>query len=204
MNLPNLLSLVRVIIAPLFVWVFAQEGWVYALLALVLSAIIEATDFLDGYIARSRNLVTDFGKLFDPISDRISRFIIFMTFMYHGLVPLWMLVIIYLRDEIVSFVRMLAANRNIVVAARPSGKIKAVSQAIAINIVLMVRFAFIVSGASRESYDQYVGGAAWWLMAVVTLVTFVSIFDYAGGNWRIVSSYLKEERSAETKEENHD
>lgn len=189
MNLANLLTISRIFLAPIFAALYFMDGWGWALAAFAISIIIEITDLYDGRVARGYGIVSDLGKLLDPFADRLSRFTIFLVFLVDGLAPLWMIIIFYFRDEFVSLMRMLAAKRDIVIAARQSGKIKAVTQGIAINVVLFLRFVMIAAGASEEVIATYLQGTAWVLLLVVTIVTVVSWVDYMRGSMEVIRSY---------------
>ena len=188
-NIANFLSFLRILLAPIFVYVFFLDGWGWAFVAFWIALGIELTDIYDGRLARQYGVVSDFGKLFDPIADRISRFTIFLAFLAAGLAPLWMVTLLYLRDEMVSLIRMLAANRNIVVAARQSGKIKAVTQGIAICVTLFVKFVLLFLGVSDQVYTDVLYQTAWFLMFLTTATTLVSLVDYLYSGREVLKSY---------------
>ena len=100
--------------------------------------ILEITDLLDGRIARSYGQVTSFGKLFDPFSDAFSRFTLFLGLYEIGVADLWMIVLIFYRDSSISFFRSVAAVRNVVLAARTSGKAKAIVQGVGTQVIFLL------------------------------------------------------------------
>ncbi len=138
----NLLTLSRIALSPVFVWAFL-EGHVHGharwaqWTALAVAVSFELTDAFDGWVARARNEVSDFGKILDPLADGISRFTVFLCFLAAGYATVWTVAVVFWRDAVVSTLRVLAAGQNIVVAARPAGKAKAVVQAVGILAILV-------------------------------------------------------------------
>ena len=145
MNLPNKLTIARVCMIPLLVAVlqiglaadfgFSMETARYIAVAIFLTA--AATDWLDGYLARKMNLVTDFGKFMDPLADKILVMAAMVYMVVLGDIGAWVLVLIESREFIIAGVRMVAAGKNVVIAAGMWGKLKTVVQMIMIPIVLL-------------------------------------------------------------------
>ena len=138
MKAPNILTVSRFILAPVFVVFFLFHTTWSLVICILIAAIIELTDFLDGRLARRNKQITDFGKLMDPFADSVSRFSIFISFLSAGLAPVWIIVIFFYRDTLVSVVRVFSMKEGVVVAARRSGKTKAWVQAFAIFFVLFI------------------------------------------------------------------
>ena len=136
MTLPNKITVARIILAPLFFISYFLPQWtgrfneISAYLILLIFAGIEISDFLDGYLARKYNLVTDLGKVLDPFADVLSRITYFLCFAFTGLMPLWVFLIIIYRELAITFLRMMMMGRGIVVAASLWGKLKAITYAI--------------------------------------------------------------------------
>ena len=152
MNLPTKLTVTRMVLTPLYLVVFFLPFWfgtdsslpilnkVSALFLILLFIICEFTDFLDGYIARKYNLVTDLGKLLDPFSDVLIRITYFLGFSYIGFMPIWAFALILYREFGILFVRMLSIKRGIVVPANIWGKGKAVLYAVSTVVGLLFLF----------------------------------------------------------------
>jgi CDP-diacylglycerol--glycerol-3-phosphate 3-phosphatidyltransferase len=134
----NLCTLSRIVLSPLFVILFLQGNRWSLVGATAVAILLEITDIADGALARRLDNVTEVGKLLDPFADRIARFSAFLAFFAHGerYCELWMLLVFFYRDAAVSFLRILAARNQVVLAARLSGKIKAWFQGIAILTTL--------------------------------------------------------------------
>ena len=134
MNLPNKLTIGRIIAVPFFVAAYMLEWYIVAFAIFVLASI---TDMLDGKIARKYNLISNFGKFADPLADKILVYSAFCLFI-GNLMPAWMLIVILTREFVVSGIRAVAASEGIVIAAGMSGKIKTVLQMIAVPMMLIV------------------------------------------------------------------
>lgn len=124
MNLANKLTLLRVLMIPAFLGVLYWGGPNSEYIALAIFVIASLTDFLDGYIARSRNLVTDFGKFMDPLADKVLVTTAMLWFVQTGVMPAWAVAIVIFREFAISGIRLIAAERGRVIAAAWSGKIK--------------------------------------------------------------------------------
>ena len=134
MNLPNKLTIGRVVAVPFFIAAYMLE---YYLVAFIIFMAASFTDMLDGKIARKYNLVTNFGKIMDPLADKVLVYSAFCL-MIPQYVPAWMFIIILAREFTVAGMRTVAASEGIVVAAGMSGKIKTVLQMIAVPLLLLV------------------------------------------------------------------
>ena len=134
MNLPNKLTVGRMIAVPFFVALYMLG---YNLIAFVLFIAASLTDMLDGKIARKHNLVTNFGKIMDPLADKILVYSAFCLMVGGGTVPGWMLIVILAREFAVAGMRTVAASEGLVIAADMAGKIKTVLQMIAVPLLLL-------------------------------------------------------------------
>jgi CDP-diacylglycerol--glycerol-3-phosphate 3-phosphatidyltransferase len=146
-------------------------------LALVFAVLIELSDAFDGMLARQRKEVTDFGKIFDPVCDSLSRQTVFLAFLISGIIPLWMFLVFLYRDSLMSFLRVMCAVDGTVVAARPSGKLKAVFQAFASFLIIGILLARVYGfGSIPETlWGRHTG---FWIMLPVAIFTVLSFFDY--------------------------
>lgn len=164
MNLPNKLTFIRLLMAIPFIY-FLQNSdgvWEYRIVALVLFIIASLTDFFDGYLARKYNLITDFGKIMDPLADKIlviSALVIFVDLSY---IPSWMSIIVIAREFLISGIRMLAAAKGEVIPAGKLGKYKTTTQMIVIMIMMLV---------GKNKYNFY-------LMLIPVILTLWSGIEY--------------------------
>jgi CDP-diacylglycerol--glycerol-3-phosphate 3-phosphatidyltransferase len=189
---PNAITAARLPLAPLAVLFLVLDTPWSTLVAAGLALTLEITDILDGRIARQYGHVTTFGKLFDPFSDAFSRFTLFLGLYHVGVADLWMIIVIFYRDSSVSFLRTVAAVRNVVLSARQSGKIKAVVQGVGTQVAfLALAISELVPSAPIPAE------LPWWSMLIMTLVTALSFVDYFVGNLPILRSAWSETPTAE-------
>lgn len=152
LNLPNQLTLLRILLIPVIVILpligALQTYIVFAsvslgdLLILIVFAFASFTDFLDGYIARKRHLVTDFGKFMDPLADKLLVFAAFIILIEMNRISGWIVMIIIAREFMVTGIRILAANNHCVIAASSLGKLKTISQMATIIVLLLDNYPF--------------------------------------------------------------
>ena len=142
--------------------------------------ICECSDVLDGMLARKRNEVTDLGKVLDPMADSITHISLFLTFT-QGFVslPLILVFIFLYRDILISTLRTLCALRGVVLAARFSGKMKAIIQAAAIFIILFMMIPYATRLISLNLFQQ----VSLFAVSAAALYTLISIIDYIYANW---------------------
>ena len=149
MNLPNKLTLARMIAVPFFIAAFLLGAYPLALVLFVAASI---TDYFDGKIARSQNLVTNFGKIMDPLADKILVYSALCLFIETDSIEAWMLIIILAREFIVAGMRTVAASEGRVLAAGMSGKIKTVLQMIAVIVMMAGLWFKDISAISIAGY----------------------------------------------------
>jgi CDP-diacylglycerol--glycerol-3-phosphate 3-phosphatidyltransferase len=186
LHLPNILTLYRIFLSPVFIafFVLSDSLWARAVcLALVISFLV--TDYLDGYFARKGNLVSDSGKLLDPLADKICNFSVFLCFLIQGYAHIWMVAAIFYRDALVNLLRAFAAAKNIVIGARTTGKWKTGLQGGGMVIVLVLILGEKLIGGDLLKKEQVL---LWsnWIMGVIAVVTCLSLIDYIKANWQIV------------------
>jgi CDP-diacylglycerol--glycerol-3-phosphate 3-phosphatidyltransferase len=176
MNLANKLTMSRILMIPVFIalLVFSKDkDSVYRYAALGVFVVAAATDALDGHVARKYNMITDFGKLMDPLADKIlvSSALIILTEL--GNIDSWIVTIVIAREFIISGIRLIATEKNIIIAASPLGKLKTVSQMLSIILMLL----------SIESI-HVITNISIWLMCILSVV---SLLDYIIKNKNVIS-----------------
>ena len=162
MNLPNKLTIARIIAVPFFIAAYYLEWHLVAFLIFIAASF---TDMLDGKIARKYDLVTNFGKIMDPLADKVLVYSAFCL-MVPDPVPGWMLIIILARDFLVAGVRTVAASEGIVIAAAMSGKIKTVLQMVAVCMLL-------IAPVINTSWFLILGKIVLWAALVMTVISGV-------------------------------
>jgi CDP-diacylglycerol--glycerol-3-phosphate 3-phosphatidyltransferase len=186
MNLPHYLTLLRIFLSPLFPILYLEREWLgipplwLPYILLILLAICECSDVLDGMLARKRNEVTDLGKVLDPMADSIIHISLFLTFT-QGFVqlPLLLVLVFFYRDLFVSTLRTLCALRGVALAARFSGKMKAIMQAAVAFLIIFLMIPYTMGFISLALFQQI----TLFAVAIAALYTVVSIVDYVYANW---------------------
>ncbi|MSS60438.1 CDP-diacylglycerol--glycerol-3-phosphate 3-phosphatidyltransferase [Fusobacterium sp. FSA-380-WT-2B] len=165
MNLPNKLTFLRLILVVPFIYFlqFSDEGgFTYRAIAFVIFVIASLTDFFDGYLARKHNLITDFGKIMDPLADKVLVISALVIFVDLGYIPSWMSIVVIAREFLISGIRMLAAAKGEVIPAGKLGKYKTTSQMIVILIMMLF---------GRNPYNFY-------MMLIPVILTLWSGWEY--------------------------
>lgn len=171
MNLPNILSLCRIVMAAIFtLFLSINTSWA-PLAALIFFALAAITDFFDGYLARKLNLVTDLGKLLDPLADKILVAAAFVCFTAMGLCPAWVTVAILFREFSVTGLRLLLVEKQVVLPADQWGKWKTVSQ---MAYCILVLLGLSISGSAGGGWMIY----SHILLGIVLLLTLASGANY--------------------------
>jgi len=197
MNLPNKLTVSRFALTVVFLWAMFSKFAFNDTLALIFFCLAGVTDFLDGRIARKRNLITNFGILMDPLADKImtcSAFIAFVesTHLHPGApvkVAAWMVVIIVARELAITGLRLLAASKNIVLAAERYGKHKTISQIIAIIALLVTDACQEWPDGLKNLFVAWAPGFAEIMLWLTVGLTALSGIIYL---WRNRALYLED------------
>lgn len=163
MNLPNKLTMGRIFAIPVFIVIFLMDYRYAAAVVFILAAL---TDMLDGHIARKRNLVTNFGKLMDPLADKLLVMSALICLAQVGDVAGWMVIVILGREFIITGMRQVAAAQGIVIAAGTTGKIKTITQMIAIPLLILENWPFSMLGFNLPMDVIFL-----WIALIMTVVS---------------------------------
>ena len=202
MKLSNKFTLMRVCFAPVFFLIYSIPIWTGSVLLQQISAycmiplliIFELTDFFDGYYARKRGEVGDFGKLFDPFADVMLNLTVFLCAMssvnriFGGYMPSLIFVLILYRELSMNFLRMIASKQGVAIAARKGGKLKTVSYIVSGFFALAVESALRL-GYGLGGYGSELHTAAVALFSLCLVLSYLSFIDYL----RIFASILKKD-----------
>ena len=193
MNLANKLTLLRILLVPIFlIFIVVKEIPYGTFIATFIFIIASITDKLDGYIARSRNQITNFGKFMDPLADKLLVTTALITLVEYSIVPSWAAIIIIAREFAVSGLRTLAASEGKVIAASWWGKIKTVIQIIAI-ILLLIQvnisetaslYSVVINSSFLTNFFKYVPGI---MLDISVIITIISGYDYFRKNKGIIT-----------------
>lgn len=177
MNLPNKLTILRMIMIPVFLVVLYIPGlgMVGNIAAAAIFILASITDFLDGKIARKYNLVTNFGKFMDPLADKLLVCSALIAFVELGYLPAWIVIIIISREFIISGFRLIAADKGVVIAANYWGKFKTTFQMI-MTILLILQLDY-----------PYADTVEWIFVYIALALTVISLVDYIYKNIGVMS-----------------
>lgn len=188
MNLPNKLTLSRIILTFVFMF-FLFTHWKYGkLAAFMVFALASFTDYIDGKIAKKRGLVSDFGKFMDPIADKILILAAFLAFVEMKLIPAWSVVIIIFREFVVLGLRILGIIKGHIISASRAGKHKTVSQVITVFFILS--YLVIQQYAENRAIwtpwlDNISKEAILTMMIITVMLTLISGASYISKNRRL-------------------
>ena len=184
MNLPNKLTISRIIAVPFFIGCYMTGFYIPAFILFILASL---TDMLDGKIARKYNLVTNFGKIMDPLADKNLVYTAFCLMVEDGTVPGWMLIVILAREFLIAGMRTVAASEGIVIAAAMSGKIKTVLQMIAVPLLLLATAVGTSAGVSVSVIYVLNMAARIFLWASLVMTVYSGI-EYTMKNKNVFSA----------------
>ena len=176
LNTPNRLTLVRIILTPIFLIIFTNPAMKnHYLIALIIYVIASFTDFLDGYIARKRGIVTNFGKFTDPLADKMLTTSAFIGLMEMGYCNLWVLFLILFREFGVSSIRLVASSQGVVIPANMWGKVKTAFMMVSTPVLMLLislkeDFSLISSSFPLHT----VAGVLLWTCAILTMISGVT------------------------------
>ena len=168
MNLPNKLTIARMAMVPLFMIALLMNTPASRIIATVIFALASLTDMLDGQIARKYNMVTNFGKLMDPLADKVLTAAAMICLVELGDLAAWIAVVIIFREYLITGLRSVAASENIVVAANIWWKVKTVCQMIALMLLMVKPQVVALCGIDLGL----------WIMYVAVALTIYSGLDY--------------------------
>jgi cardiolipin synthase len=204
MNIPNLISLLRIFLIPLFLYLLFQPGTTPKIFSIAVFAFASITDFLDGWSARKLNQQSELGKFLDPLADKILVIAALIAFLVvDPLIPAWMVIIIVARDLLITLLRYLAVKKGGSLRTSRLGKVKTAFQMVSIIIILAV-FVLESTGPAYNAVVKtlpiidawilvtsgekmkIIAALPYWLMFIVTALTAVSGLRYLLTNYRIL------------------
>lgn len=192
MNLPNKLTISRFVLTVAFLAIMFSRVHFHETIALALFVGGGVSDFFDGYIARRDKLITNFGILMDPLADKIMVCSAFIAFVGLGWISAWMVVIIVARELAITGLRLLAASKNVVLAAEGYGKHKTITQIIAI-VSILVLHAYEQWGLFGRLFGFPLFGKPWVALftdVAIVLAVFLTFLSGALYLWRNRAMYL--------------
>ncbi len=195
MILPNQLTTLRIFLTPVFLYLFLSEDPLLKQLSLLVFIIAAITDWYDGWLARKFDYITTWGKFLDPLADKILTSTAFLAFAFTGIVPLWMVIIIIIRDLVITLLRIYAEYKGFSFVTSKSAKVKTFLQMTFIYYLLLTltlktvnfiknNFNDIIIRLTNQSFIYY-------SMALVTLITFVTGVQYILNNKTLIKKIFR-------------
>ncbi len=201
MNLPNSITMTRIIMIPLFLWILSPHfpwqasGGTQEILASLLFVLASITDGLDGYLARRHGQITTIGMLLDPLADKIMVAAAFIALVAYNpqVVKVWIVVVIIGREFLISGLRSIASSEGFTITASELGKLKTVAQ------IVSVASAILAHRWHDWNFGVVVVPVYWYAVAAIyftVLVSTISAVDYFVGFWRQIDHAAKDRRKA--------
>ncbi len=195
MNTPNKLTVSRIILSPIFMFFFLMDNVYARVVSLIIFTVAALTDLWDGYLARKYGIVTGFGKFMDPLADKILTSTAFVSFATLGYVKAWMIMLIIIREFLITGLRSLTAYRGMVISPTPTAKFKTALQMVTIVVILLYinlktvltamgyQTAFLESPRFMQVFD--------WMVLFTMVVTVATGIDYLIKNGSTLKAVLK-------------
>ncbi len=178
LNLPNIITVARIIITPVFLAVILMDSLTHRfLIACIIFTIASISDALDGHLARKNNQITNFGKFLDPIADKVLTTSALLAFMSMGLCNIWIVMVVLTREFAIASVRMIAATNGVVIPANIWGKIKTISQMVfTILIMLLGEVYYIVEKSHTDLFAKLpdlslISNGLLWVTGILTVIS---------------------------------
>ena len=184
-NVPNALTMARIAVIPVVCWMCTQPEPIFGIIAVILFGLAGFTDWLDGYIARKRNLVSLTGKFLDPLADKLLVMAVVVTLLPMGRLPVWFVVLMLAREMSINGLRALAASEGIVIASGWGGKWKTGFQFVGLSCLLIQHPYRVEYGLF--SLDVRFGHVGFALMLVSLVYSYHSGWQYLRGFWEGVA-----------------
>lgn len=196
MTLPNQLTILRIILTPVFLYFFLSDNPLFIQISLAVYIVAALTDWYDGWLARKFNYITEWGKFWDPLADKILTSAVFIGFVIVGLIPLWMVLLIIFRDLSVTLLRVYADSRGYTFRTTYYAKWKTMLQMIFLYYLLIL----FVAKNTNEIYNQYQRiidillnqDLIYFVMLVITVITVHSGITYLLLNKSLIKELFNE------------
>ena len=180
LNLPNIITVARIIITPVFLAVILMDSLPHRfLIACIVFSVASISDAVDGHLARKYNQITNFGKFLDPIADKVLTTSALLAFMSMGLCNIWIVMLVLTREFAIASVRMIAAAGGVVIPANIWGKIKTISQMVFTIVIMLLGEAYYMVEKSYTELSvklpdlSLVSNGLLWITAILTIVSGV-------------------------------
>lgn len=185
-NIANRLTIFRIVLVPIFLFFLFQKNLLSIILALVVFIIAAITDLYDGYLARNRNEITNFGIIMDPVADKLIVLSAFIYFVQLDMVSSWMIIVIVAREFLITILRTLALAKNKVLGSIKSGKYKTVSHMVIIILILMIIAFDRIFGVKLEEIEVVLTALPYLLVFIAMVTSIISGIEFILQNKKIL------------------
>lgn len=195
MTIPNQLTILRIILTPIFAWFFLSNDMTLHQLSLIVFVIAALTDWYDGWLARKFNYMSNFGKFLDPLADKILTSAGFIVFIFVGVLELWMVIIIVARDMMITALRIYAQYENQVFSTSYLAKVKTFTQMVFLYYLLILYIGKSISFLDfipRSIFELLLNPhLIYYTMLVITFITFYTGISYIYRNRYTIEKMLR-------------
>ncbi|MGQ9818430.1 MAG: CDP-diacylglycerol--glycerol-3-phosphate 3-phosphatidyltransferase [Candidatus Kapaibacteriales bacterium] len=189
-NFPNFISAFRLLVSPIFFFLFTAGNSTYNTIGSILYLFAALTDVLDGWAARRYSIVTRWGEFLDPLADKLLTIFAFISFVQLGIMPFWMLFVIFLRDTIATALRIYAIWQGNPIKTSTSAKLKTTTQMIFIGfIIILIFIKHNIKNVDPKIVDKILHSN--FIFGGFLIITFMALYSVAGYLWRYRTSILK-------------
>jgi CDP-diacylglycerol--glycerol-3-phosphate 3-phosphatidyltransferase len=196
MTLPNQLTILRIILTPIFLYLFLSSDPFYIQISLAVFFIAALTDWYDGWLARKFNYISDWGKFWDPLADKILTSTAFLGFVLVGLLPLWMVLLIIIRDLVITLLRVYAEGRGYNFVTSYYAKWKTVLQMVFLYYLLILYVGLKTKEVYSDNQDIFLvlsnHNMIYFIMLVITVITVHSGVTYLMKNKHLLEKLFSE------------
>ncbi len=196
MVLPNQLTIIRIILTPIFLYLFLSSNPLLIQISLGVFFVAALTDWYDGWLARKFNYITDWGKFWDPLADKILTSTAFLGFVFVGLLPLWMVLLIIIRDLVITLLRVFAEGRGYNFITTYYAKWKTLLQMVFLYYLLLLYVGMNTKEVYVENKNLFAllsnQTMIYFIMLVITIITVHSGITYLIKNKHLISKLFNE------------
>ncbi|MFA7325351.1 MAG: CDP-diacylglycerol--glycerol-3-phosphate 3-phosphatidyltransferase [Candidatus Kapaibacterium sp.] len=184
-SVPNIISYFRILVAPFFLFFFISDNDTLVLISIFLFILGAISDWLDGWYARRFNQSSKWGVFIDPLADKILNSTAFLAFVFEGIIPFWMVLIIILRDSFMTFLRLFADSHKLPIKTKKIAKVKTVLQFVLIIYVISIYFISLLLNDVTIT-ELVTKDYVYYSMFFLTVFTVWTVFDYIKDNKRVI------------------
>lgn len=194
-SVPNIISYFRILVAPIFLFLFISKNNTFIQIAAVLFILGALSDYFDGWYARKFNQHSKWGVFIDPLADKVLNSTAFLAFVFEGIIPFWMVLIIILRDLFMTFLRLFADSHKLPIKTKRIAKAKTVMQFALIIFIISIYILSILQNDSKI-LELVTSEYVYYSMLFLTVFTVWTVFDYIFDNKQIIQILFDQNKNS--------